>query len=51
MAEEAKRKLKEEQDAEEAKLAEQKKIDDFILAYVNSRGRQPLDGEIAEQFK
>ena len=51
MAEEAKRKLKEEQDAEEAKLAEQKKIDDFILAYVNSRGRQPLDEEIAEHFK
>ena len=51
MAEEAKRKLKEEQDAEEAKLAEQQKIDDFILAYVNSRGRQPLDEEIAEHFK
>lgn len=51
IAEEMKRRLKEEQDAEIAKLAEKQKVDDFILAYVNSRGRQPLDEEIAEHFK
>jgi len=50
-ADEASRILKVAQAVNAAELAELKKIDDFVLSYVNSRGRQPLMEEIEEYFR
>lgn len=51
VADEANRILKAAQAVNAAEIAEMKKIDDFILTYVNNRGRQPLMEEIEEYFR